>query len=485
VACCVVGQMFFFKVVIEKGKDGAVASLSGTIKAIKAPPTYKGRIMPPEPASATQAEKATTFNNFVTTKVSIATDAIVPQHIGVVMDKAHADLNQAFSRGGLAEELKEFAATRRLLGSKLHQAEEGTKMKGSGDSYTLETHSVVSFCKDLWNGDQYVLSLSIIVFTLLWPIIHVILVLVIWVCNLNSDIRQGVALALVFLAKWALLGHFFMTVWIPSLKMALPGGGMAHLEAEWGCALFTGGILLAYGTIGFIGTFERTPRQDTAYKPKVDSAQSIPFHAVFFTLTAITTILLVAALCLPAYHSQVSVTFQENGVEKTSTMAKSFTVITAGTDLIHEGIWSKVLGGVYIALVTTLPGMFIVSAVVAWVTSPLERAADDDTNFAMAVCNQCGRLVSLDVWLYAFGITYFRLDDLQAFISTGEEYKVSLELTPRIGVFASAGCIFGMWLMHTLAQFAHQRDSDSWDAVDQAAFEPVFSPPIDIPETKP
>jgi hypothetical protein len=254
--------------------------------------------------------------------------------------------------------------------------------------------------------------------------------------------------------------------------------GQAFLQADWGSGLFCGGVLLAYGTLGFVSTFERRPKP--ASHAKVHSSQSVPFHAVFFTLAAITTLLLVAALSLPAYSSKVTTTTKVLGIVKTATEERDYTLITAGTSIWHDGEWSKVLSVVYIVLVTTFPGMFIVSAVVAWVTSPLEREGDDDTNLAMAVCNQCGRLVSLDVWLYAFGMTYLRVDELARFVSS-TDYQVSIELEAHIAIYCGAGCIICMWMMHTLAQFAHRSDPDSMERTgENEPLEPIFSPPSDL-----
>merc|ERR1719152_355355 len=105
------------------------------------------------------------------------------------------------------------------------------------------------------------------------------------------------------------------------------------------------------------------------------------------------------------------------------------------------------LSVLYIILVTTMPGMFLVMAVVAWVTSPLEREGDEDTTFAMELCNMCGRLASLDVWLYAFGMTYLKLQNVANILTRKTSYSISMDLEVHMAVYCSVGCVASLWMM--------------------------------------
>jgi len=194
--------------------------------------------------------------------------------------------------------------------------------------------------------------------------------------------------------------------------------------------------------------------------------------------------LLVAALTMPAYSAEVELTYKSGGDTYKTEVVTKYTMITAGMSMWEQGGYTKAIALIYIIFVTTLPGMFMVSAIVAWVTSPLERRSDDDTDVALACCNLCGRLVSFDMWLYSFLITWMRLDDLSAAMSKNNDFDIKVQLVEHGAVYCGAAWLICLWMMHTLVEYAHsapsQETTSSSMAKEQAVVEPIFAPPAGV-----
>jgi len=358
----------------------------------------------------------------------------------------------------------------------------GEEFRKSNHVHVIEYFSLFSICKTLWEENQIVLGLSLLVFSGAWPLLINLMVFGIWTIPMYQVVRKGLTLTLLFLAKWSLLLCSFLQVWVTMLRLDVPLG-QVRLEADWGCGAMCASVVVTYGTLCLVQSFERQPKASK----KVDAKHSAGFHAVFFTLAAVSAVLLLAALTLPAYAVDVSIVYQQQGEPShESKWSEQYTLMTAGMKMWHDSDWSKGLSVFYILLVTTLPGMFLVSAVVAWVTSPLDRESDDDTNAAMAVCNMCGRLTSLDVWLYAFGLTYLKVDELAAALSHPDDYTVTLSIEPHLALVCAAASVVCLWLMHTLAQYAHMPSDDSdYNAYQAAPLEPHFPPPDDLEYKQP
>lgn len=400
-----------------------------------------------------------------------------------------AAMDQPHTGAQLLADVLDHEVGRRLLGSSLY-SDIATTTQGdatafghsflASDKHTIASYGMLSLCEGLWDDQQYVLALSFAMFSTCWPLLILVCMLVIWWVAMASELRQGLSSALLFLTKWGFLVAIFVCIWITILRVHTPLG-QTRVQADWGLPCLGGALFAAYITLLLFSNFER-PRCTTA-KAKVDSVTSVSFHAVFFTLAAVTAVLLVAALTLPAYTSTTRFSYTDtDGNAQETVLEATHTLITVGEQLWSDGGWSRQLSVIYVVLVTTLPGISLVMAVVAWVTSPLESRGDEDTNLAMMVCDFFARLCTLDVWLYAFGVTYMKLDYIAGEISSQSGgYTIHLDITVHLAVFCAMGCVVCLWMMHTLAQYAHSAPSDAtMEETDQGLMEPVFSPPTDI-----
>jgi len=407
-------------------------------------------------------------------------------------DPFEAEAFQSSTEDFQDDVLQTIPSSRRLLGTDMHNGLMISLNSSSvaredimkGGIHTVKEYSLVSLCKGLWAEGEYALALSLSLFSGLWPLMTIVLILLLWFVPMDSDIRQGVCLALSSFCKWGLISVAFFTVWIPIMRFDVPLG-QVRLQADSGTALFTFGVILEYFALALLTTFEKQPEKRRA-KHK-GARNSISFHAVFFTLAFVAATLLVAALTTPAYDSTTTINFvNEDGQSSVKEVKTEYTLMSAGISMYNDSDMGKYMSVFYMILVTTLPGIFLVSAAVAWVTSPLDRDSDEDTTLALSVCNVCARLVSLDVWLYAFVLTYIKLDNLADVLSdrgkNGHLYTVSLHIKPRIATFCGIGCVVCLWMMHTLAQYAHSAFDDVLLAKeDQDQQEPLFPPPSDLP----
>jgi len=378
---------------------------------------------------------------------------------------------------------------RALLGSRVHAGIEAavfgddSTFNDLADSgkHVIQSFSLVEVSKELWEEKEYALALSMIVFSGVWPAVLIILMLALWWVKISPDLRQGMSLMLKVLAKWSLLHTIFLSLWISIFRADVPLG-QVRIQADWGCTCYAGSLCFAYFVLVLSGSFEKGTHQRR--KAKVDSRQSVHFHAFFFMLAALTTVLLVASLTLPAYSSSLILSHQNTDGDTVSTRTgEQFTLLTAGHTMWRDGGWSSMLAVLYIILVTTMPGMFLVLAVVAWVTSPLEREGDEDTTVAMGLCNMCGRLTSMDVWLYAFGMTYLKLQNVANILTRKSSYSIELSLEVHMAVYCTAGCLLCLWMMHTLAEYAHSPEGmEAGGTEKEELIEPVFAPPPPIVE---
>lgn len=350
---------------------------------------------------------------------------------------------------------------------------------GDPKPIVIQSYNLIKLGVELWERKQILLALSLFVFCGIWPVFMMIVTAASWVSLLHPEIRQGISIALQFLAKWTLLDVVLLVVWLPLFKFEVPNG-QVRLLPDWGSVCFCAGFLISYLVLLIQTGCEAKPRPAS---PKVSSRHSAHFHGVFFTLAAVTTLLLCAALTLPAYTSKVDIHHTDkNGVAQVGSVDTEYTLLVAGQIMYDSGGASRWIGIFYMVLVTTMPGVFLVSATVAWVTSPLERAGDESTNSALFICDMCGRLVSLDVWLYVFIITYMKLDEITALISKDQEYRINVSIEVHLAVYCALGCVMSLWMMHALVQYAHSPHTGMSGTPEEqkALTEPVFAPPTDL-----
>ena len=103
------------------------------------------------------------------------------------------------------------------------------------------TFSIISGIINLWEGKYYILSLIIFFFSVIFPIVKLVILFVIWFVKLMDHQRKWLLRGLGFLGKWSMLDVFVTAIIIVSIKL----GVLASAKAEIGIYYFGASILLA------------------------------------------------------------------------------------------------------------------------------------------------------------------------------------------------------------------------------------------------
>ncbi len=103
------------------------------------------------------------------------------------------------------------------------------------------TFSILSGIINLWKGKYYFLSVIIFLFSVVTPIVKLVILFVIWFVRLRNHQRKWLLYGLGFLGKWSMLDVFVTAIIIVSIKL----GALASAKAEIGIYYFGISIILA------------------------------------------------------------------------------------------------------------------------------------------------------------------------------------------------------------------------------------------------
>ncbi|MCX5700447.1 MAG: paraquat-inducible protein A [Candidatus Omnitrophica bacterium] len=103
------------------------------------------------------------------------------------------------------------------------------------------TFSIISGVINLWEGKNYILAFIIFFFSVIFPIVKLVTLLLIWSVKLMDHQRKWLLRGLGFLGKWSMLDVFVIAIIIVSVKL----GALASAKTEIGIYYFGASILLA------------------------------------------------------------------------------------------------------------------------------------------------------------------------------------------------------------------------------------------------
>ncbi|MGB2599717.1 MAG: paraquat-inducible protein A [Candidatus Omnitrophota bacterium] len=111
------------------------------------------------------------------------------------------------------------------------------------------TFSVLTGIANLWKDKQPVLAGIIVLFSVIFPITKLSVLLCIWGIRLTEKQRKTIMHWIEMLGKWSMLDVFVVAVTVVAVKF----GFMIHAEPRVGVYVFASSILVAMGTAGWMG----------------------------------------------------------------------------------------------------------------------------------------------------------------------------------------------------------------------------------------
>lgn len=103
------------------------------------------------------------------------------------------------------------------------------------------TFSILSGITNLWQEKYYLLVVVILFFSIIFPIIKLLTLLMVWFVRLSDQQRKWTLYFLAVLGKWSMLDVFVTAIIIVSVKL----GALASAKAEKGIYFFGASILVA------------------------------------------------------------------------------------------------------------------------------------------------------------------------------------------------------------------------------------------------
>ena len=115
--------------------------------------------------------------------------------------------------------------------------------------FMKSTFSVLTGIANLWGQKQPFLAIIIVVFSVIFPITKLSVLLCIWGIKLTDRQRKTIMHWIENLGKWSMLDVFVVAVTVVAVKF----GFMIHAEPRVGVYVFASSILVAMGTAGWMG----------------------------------------------------------------------------------------------------------------------------------------------------------------------------------------------------------------------------------------
>ena len=111
------------------------------------------------------------------------------------------------------------------------------------------TFSVLTGIANLWQQKQPFLAAIIVLFSVIFPITKLSVLLCIWGIRLTAKQRKIIMHWIEALGKWSMLDVFVVAVTVVAVKF----GFMIHAEPRVGVYVFASSIFVAMGTAGWMG----------------------------------------------------------------------------------------------------------------------------------------------------------------------------------------------------------------------------------------
>ncbi len=110
------------------------------------------------------------------------------------------------------------------------------------------SYSVARGIVGLWGDGQYFLAVLVLVFSLIFPILKLVVLTGLWVTPMRADSRARLLAWLDALGKWSMLDVFAVAVLVVAVKI----GPLAHVHAERGVYFFCAAILVSMATAVYV-----------------------------------------------------------------------------------------------------------------------------------------------------------------------------------------------------------------------------------------
>lgn len=115
-------------------------------------------------------------------------------------------------------------------------------------------YSVITGTLGLYQDKEYFLAALIFFFSIVFPIVKLILLTVVWFCRFDDAGRDRILKALAQLGKWSMLDVFVVAVMVVAVKL----GPMAQVTPKAGIYVFTSAILLSLLTTELVERLTRS-----------------------------------------------------------------------------------------------------------------------------------------------------------------------------------------------------------------------------------
>lgn len=118
-------------------------------------------------------------------------------------------------------------------------------------------YSVITGTLGLYEDEEYFLAALIFFFSIVFPILKLILLTVVWFCRFDDAGRGRILQWLSRLGKWSMLDVFVVAVLVVAMKL----GPMAQVTPKAGIYVFTCAIMLSIFTTELVERLVRSRRR--------------------------------------------------------------------------------------------------------------------------------------------------------------------------------------------------------------------------------
>ena len=117
------------------------------------------------------------------------------------------------------------------------------------------SYSVWTGVVALWHQHEYLLATVLFVFSMVFPVIKLVALIVLWWVKLDEDYRSALLRGLELLGKWSMLDVFVVAIMIVLVKL----GPLANVQPRSGVYFFAAAILSSMLTTMYVSTLAHRP----------------------------------------------------------------------------------------------------------------------------------------------------------------------------------------------------------------------------------
>jgi paraquat-inducible protein A len=154
-----------------------------------------------------------------------------------------------------------------------------------------DTYSVLAGVVDLARRGELLIAFVLVAFSVVFPIVKLLGLLVIWFRRLDAEQRERTLHLLKLLGKWSMLDFFVVVIVVGAVQLGI----LAEAEAEIGAYVFASGIILS-----ILATFYMAGVVAKDAVPALSASQALHHWGLHVPLlAALALVLLIAGILLP------------------------------------------------------------------------------------------------------------------------------------------------------------------------------------------